>query len=63
MSLPRPPGKAIIRLVEGVTARWARRRKAEERDESAKLRRADRLIHRDRPTSIKAAAYSVMEQT
>ena len=26
------------------------------------MRRADRLIHRDRPTSIKAAAYSVMEQ-
>ena len=62
MSLPRPPGKAIIGLVEGVTERWARQRKAEERDESARLRRADRLIHRDRPTSIKAAAYSVMEQ-
>ena len=62
VSLPRPPGKAIIGLVEGVTKRWARQRKAEERDESARLRRADRLIHRDRPTSIKAAAYSVMEQ-
>jgi DNA topoisomerase VI subunit B len=60
VSLPRPPGNAIIGLVEDVTKRWARQRKAEERDDNAAIRRADRLIHRDRPKSIKAAA--LMEQ-
>lgn len=55
------PANAIIELVEGVTAKWAKQRKAEERERSARLRRDDRFAVRYRPTSLKEAAYSVME--
>jgi hypothetical protein len=39
------PAKAIADLVEGVTEKWAKQRKAEERDSSARLRRNDRLVY------------------
>jgi hypothetical protein len=57
------PAKAIVDLIEGVTEKWAKQRKAEERDASARLRRDDRLVYyRVRPVSLKDAAYRVMRQ-
>ena len=61
-NLPVPVGQSIIDLVLGVTKSWSKQRKVEERDANAKTRREDRLIRRDRPISIKDAAYRVMEQ-
>jgi hypothetical protein len=40
--LPPPVVTELVNLVEGVTKRWARVRKAEERDASAEARRLDR---------------------
>jgi hypothetical protein len=45
------PAKAIVDLIEGVTEKWAKQRKAEERDASARLRRDDRLVYYVRPVS------------
>jgi DNA topoisomerase VI subunit B len=53
--------EAIIAGAESVTKEWARQRKAEERDSSARMRRIDRLI-RARQVSIKDVAYEVMER-
>ena len=39
------PAKAIADLIEGVTEKWAKQRKAEERDASARLRRDDRMVY------------------
>jgi hypothetical protein len=52
--------KAIADLIEGVTEKWAKQRKAEERDSSARLRRDDRFVYYARPISLKEAAYRVM---
>jgi hypothetical protein len=62
VNLSSSPAKAIADLIEGVTEKWAKQRRAEERDRSARARRADRLIRRERPMSLKDAAASVMEQ-
>lgn len=51
----------IKTAVEAVTSKWAKQRKREERDASARLRRAD-AMRRSRRVSIKDAAYEVMEQ-
>ena len=56
------PAKAIVDLIEGLTEKWAKQRKAEERDSSARLRRNDRFVYYVRPTSLKEAAYRVMRQ-
>ena len=57
------PAKAIADLIEGVTEKWAKQRKAEERDASARLRRDDRMVYyRVRSVSLKDAAYRVMRQ-
>jgi hypothetical protein len=56
------PAKAIADLVEGVTEKWAKQRKAEERDSSARRRRDDRLVYYMRPISLKDAARDVMRQ-
>src|SRR5215813_6562910 len=59
------PGKSIaddiFAGVESVTKTWTKQRKAEERTASARWRRA-RVMSRSRRCSVKAAAYSVMEQ-
>ena len=62
VNLPGAPADAINDVIKGVTAKWAKQRKAEERDRSARARRDGRLIRYDRPTSIKDAAYYVMEK-
>jgi hypothetical protein len=51
----------IVNLVTAVTKRWAKQRKAEERDESARQRCDDRMIDRDRPMTQKDAAAQVLE--
>jgi hypothetical protein len=55
-----PPAEALAGLVEGVTAKWAKQRKAEERDANARGRRNDRLIYYRRPWSLRDAAFRVM---
>jgi hypothetical protein len=50
---------SITDAVEGVTKAWAKQRKAEERDRSARARRLDRLVRQDRFT-IREAAWVVM---
>jgi hypothetical protein len=54
------PAEALVGLVEGVTAKWTKQRKAEERDAHARARRNDRLIYYSRPVSLREAAFQVM---
>jgi hypothetical protein len=56
------PAEALTALVEGVTAKWAKQRKAEERDAGARQRRYDRLIRFQRPVSLREAAWRVLPQ-
>lgn len=51
----------ITNLVESVTKTWAQQRKKEERNDDAILRRRAALV-RCHKTTVKDAAYSVMEQ-
>jgi hypothetical protein len=50
----------IIGAVQGVTQKWAKQRKQEERQASAELRRYDAMTRRRR-TTIREAAWEVME--
>jgi hypothetical protein len=50
---------AVADAVKGVTREWAKQRRSEERDKSARLRRDDRMIRRRRIT-IRDAAEEVM---
>ncbi len=52
---------AIIGAVEGVTKKWAKQRKAEERAASARGRRRDVMIY-TRPIYIRDVAFRVMEK-
>jgi hypothetical protein len=52
---------AIINLVTGVTGPWCKQRKAELRQASKALRRREALVRSQR-TTIKDAAFAVMEQ-
>ncbi len=54
-------GDAIKGAIRGVTKKWAKQRKKEERDASAKLNRGY-IFHRSYHTSIKDAAEQVMEK-
>ena len=51
---------AVVDAVKSTTKEWARQRRAEERDASARLRRHDRMLRQHR-TTILDAAWSVME--
>ena len=53
--------KNIIDAVEGVTKKWAKQRKREERDRSATANRHHAMMRR-RHVSIKDAAWQVMEK-
>jgi hypothetical protein len=53
--------QAIINLVNGVTGKWSKQRKAEEREVSRFLRRRDALVRTKRVT-IKDAAWDVMKE-
>ncbi len=52
---------AIIGAVQGVTKKWAKQRKAEERQASARLNRRYVMVRRYH-VSIKDAAWQVMEE-
>jgi DNA topoisomerase VI subunit A len=56
------PAAALIDLIEGVTSKWAKQRKAEERDAAARLRRNDAMLRRRRVT-IKEAAEQVLPES
>lgn len=56
------PAGALTALVEGATAKWAKQRKAEERDAGARERRNDRLIYFRRPLNLREAAFRVLPQ-
>jgi hypothetical protein len=60
IALPREVGDIVIKLVEGVTAKWAKQKRMEIRDDSARARREERMIRRDRPETIEDVAYDVM---
>jgi hypothetical protein len=60
VAIPQAPAKVLISLAEGVTAKWARQRRAEERDANARARREDRLVHYHRPVSLRDAAFRGM---
>jgi hypothetical protein len=51
---------AITTALESVTGKWAKQRKAEERDHSRRMRRRDQLIDKPARVSIKDAAWKVM---
>ena len=57
--LPPEVDEAVVAAVKQVTAAWARQRKAEERDRSARLRRND-AMNASKPVSIKDAAHAIM---
>jgi DNA topoisomerase VI subunit B len=61
LDLPLSVKHQLLEAVEGVTKRWAKTIKAEERNASARAHRLDRLC-RSRTVSIKEAAYDVMEE-
>jgi hypothetical protein len=52
---------AILRAVKKGTEKWAKQRKAEERDAAAYHRRKERLTRR-RPVTIKEVAWEIMER-
>jgi hypothetical protein len=56
------PAEALTALVEGATAKWAKQRRAEERDAHARERRNDRLIYFRRPLNLREAAWRVLPQ-
>ena len=58
--LPAAVDEAAVAAVKQVTAAWARQRKAEERDRSARLRRDDAMNASLKPMSIRDAAFKVM---
>jgi hypothetical protein len=62
VSLPNEPSEKIIAIIKGVTAKWCKQRKAEEKAESARLRREERMIRYARPMSIRDAPFEVMEE-
>ena len=52
---------AIIGAVEGVTKKWAKQRKREEREASARRNRRNVMARRPTPSSVREAAWQIME--
>ena len=52
--------KSIIDAVQGVTAKWAKQRKAEERHASAEQRRREAMTCRYRSVTLKDAAWAAI---
>lgn len=61
VALPPAVAGQIVGLVNGITAKWTKQKKAEIRDRQAFWRRVDAMRKRDRPMNIKEASYAVME--
>jgi hypothetical protein len=62
VNLPFPIAGTLSVMVEAVTAKWTKQKKAEIRERNAYLRRRDAMVSQDRPTKIKHAAYAVMAE-
>jgi hypothetical protein len=60
VALPEAAREAILNVVIGVTKKWTKQRKAEERDRSARQRRDERMIVRERPLNQIEAAEEAM---
>jgi hypothetical protein len=60
VALPDTVANALLDVAQGVTQRWAKQRRAEERAASAKARRSDALSRKMRPLTLKEAAWGVM---
>jgi DNA topoisomerase VI subunit B len=58
--LARAISRAIVTALEAVTGKWAKQRKAEERDYSRRARRRDQLIGKPERVTAKQAASAVM---
>jgi hypothetical protein len=58
--LDRAIGSAIVTALESVTGKWAKQRKAEERDHRRRLRQRAQLIDKPERISTKQAAWEVM---
>jgi DNA topoisomerase VI subunit B len=61
LALPDDVTADLVNIVNSVTGKWAKVRKAEERDAALAARRMERLT-KSRRVSIKDVAYDVMEQ-
>ena len=62
VDLPVEVEAAILAAARQVTDAWAKQRKREEREASAKLKRMDVLTRAAKPMSIRDAAFSVMAE-
>jgi hypothetical protein len=62
VSLPYTVARGLTRMVAKATGRWERQKTAEIRHSQAALRRQEALTTRDKPMSIKEAAYEVMAE-
>jgi DNA topoisomerase VI subunit B len=60
VNLPAPVWNKLLELIESATSKWTKQKKAEIREHNARLRRRDSMVSRNRPISIKKAAYSVL---
>ena len=60
LALPAVIEEAIVALIKKVTSAWTRRRKAEERDPSARLRRDDLMDMSAKPMTQKDAAWTAI---
>jgi hypothetical protein len=55
-------GDTIVKALEAATKKWTKQRKKEERDLRARLNRYDAMMGREPITTIKDAAFEVMEE-
>ena len=60
VKLPADVSAKLNAMVDAVTAKWTRQKKAEIRESNAYQRRRDAMTRRDKPTTVIDAAYSVM---
>jgi DNA topoisomerase VI subunit B len=60
VNLPADVSAKLNAMVDAVTAKWTRQKKAEIREHNAYQRRRDAMVRRDKPTTVIDAAYSVM---
>jgi DNA topoisomerase 6 subunit A-like protein len=60
VNLPAPIENKLLELIVSATSKWTKQKKAEIREHNARLRRRDSMVRRDRPVSIKEAAYIIM---
>ena len=57
VNLPPDVSAKLNAMVDAVTAKWTKQKKAEIREPNAYHRRRDAMTKRDKPTTVKEAAY------